>query len=65
MELSVGKILLILLIVALVFGTARLPKIGEDIGKAVRSFKKGAHDSESEIAANPAEDKPSSGHASR
>lgn len=60
MELSVGKILLILVIVVLVFGTARLPKIGEDIGKAVRSFKKGMHAGEDETA-KPVDDKPQSG----
>ena len=59
MELSVGKILLILIIVVLVFGTAKLPKLGEDIGKAVRGFKKGMHESENEPAADskPADDK--------
>ncbi len=51
MELSVGKILLILIIVVLVFGTAKLPKLGEDIGKAVRSFKKGMHESDDETSA--------------
>ncbi|HKT31439.1 MAG TPA: twin-arginine translocase TatA/TatE family subunit [Gammaproteobacteria bacterium] len=63
MELSVGKILLILVIVVLVFGTARLPKIGEDIGRAVRSFKKGMHVGEDETGASakPADDKPQSG----
>lgn len=63
MELSVGKILLILLIVVLVFGSAKLPKLGEDIGKAVRSFKKGMHNGESEqqIAVKPTDDKPDSG----
>lgn len=59
MELSVGKILLILIIVVLVFGTAKLPKLGEDIGKAVRSFKKGMHDSDNEpsTGSKPADDK--------
>lgn len=62
MELSVGKILLILVIVVLVFGTARLPKIGEDIGRAVRSFKKGVHTGDDETAAaKPGDDKPQSG----
>lgn len=63
MELSVGKILLILIIVVLVFGTAKLPKLGEDIGKAVRSFKKGMHDSNNETSVDtkPADDKPKSG----
>jgi len=63
MELSVGKILLILIIVVLVFGTAKLPKLGEDIGKAVRSFKKGMHDSDNESATDTkaADDKSKSG----
>jgi len=63
MELSVGKILLILIIVVLVFGTAKLPKLGEDIGKAVRSFKKGMHDSDNEPLpeTKAADDKPKSG----
>jgi sec-independent protein translocase protein TatA len=63
MELSIGKILLILIIVVLVFGSAKLPKLGEDIGKAVRSFKKGMHDADNEPAAGTkaANDKPKSG----
>ncbi|MGH8400805.1 MAG: twin-arginine translocase TatA/TatE family subunit [Gammaproteobacteria bacterium] len=48
MEISIGKILLILVIVVLVFGTAKIPRIGEDIGKAVRSFKRAMHEGENE-----------------
>lgn len=60
MELSVGKILLILIIVVLVFGTAKLPRLGGDIGKAVRSFKKAMHEGEDETEAKPeSEPKPS------
>ena len=44
MEFSFGKLLLLLIIIMLVFGTAKLPKIGEDLGKAVRSFKKAANE---------------------
>lgn len=44
MEFSVGKLLLLLIIIVLVFGTSKLPKIGEDLGKAMRSFKKAMHD---------------------
>lgn len=35
------ELLVILLIVLLVFGAARLPQIGEAIGKAIRNFRKG------------------------
>ncbi len=44
--ISLGSLLLILLIVILVFGTKRLGTIGEDLGKAVRNFKKGMEGSE-------------------
>lgn len=39
--ISLGSLLVILLIVMLVFGTKRLGSIGEDLGKAVKSFRKG------------------------
>ncbi len=48
MELSVGKLLLILLVLVLVFGTAKLPKLGEDLGKAIRGFKKASKEAENE-----------------
>jgi sec-independent protein translocase protein TatA len=35
-----------LLVVVLVFGTAKLPKLGEDLGKAIRSFKKASQAAE-------------------
>lgn len=33
--------LIVLLIVVLIFGTRHLPKIGKDLGDAMRGFKKG------------------------
>ena len=53
MELSVGKIILILLVVVLVFGTAKLPKLGEDMGKAIRSFKRSSQEGERMEADKP------------
>ena len=58
MEFSVGKLLLLLIIIVLVFGTAKLPKIGEDLGKAVRSFKKAMHEGD---ASGGDDGKPGSG----
>ncbi len=46
--ISVGSLLLILAIVLLVFGTRRLRSIGEDLGNALRGFRKGLRDSEKE-----------------
>ena len=38
---GIWELLLVLLIVLLVFGAARLPQIGEALGKAIKSFRKG------------------------
>ena len=35
------ELILVLVIVLLVFGAARLPQIGESLGKAIRNFRKG------------------------
>jgi sec-independent protein translocase protein TatA len=50
MEFGFGKLLLLLLVVMMVFGTAKLPKIGDDLGKAVRSFKKAAEEGAGEAS---------------
>lgn len=52
MGLSVTKLLLILLIVLLVFGTSKLPKIMEDIGKGMKSLRDGLKDDTATKQAN-------------
>ena len=42
--LSLWHWLIVLVIVVLVFGTKRLKNIGQDLGDAVKGFKKGMHD---------------------
>lgn len=42
--ISMGSLLLIFLIVLVLFGTKKLRTIGEDLGAAVRSFRKGLQD---------------------
>lgn len=44
--MSVGplQIVLILLVVLIVFGAGKLPKVMGDIGKGVKNFKKGLND---------------------
>jgi len=39
--ISIGSLLLIFLIVAVLFGTKKLQSVGEDLGQAVRNFRKG------------------------
>ncbi len=46
--ISIGSLLLIFLIVVVLFGTKKLRTVGEDLGHAVRNFRKGLLD-ESEI----------------
>jgi sec-independent protein translocase protein TatA len=36
--------LIVLVIVVLVFGTKRLKNVGQDLGEAVKGFKKGMHE---------------------
>lgn len=42
--------LIVLVIVVLVFGTKRLKNVGEDLGEAVRGFKKGLNGDEDKPA---------------
>ncbi len=39
--ISIGSLILVFLIVLILFGTNKLRTIGEDLGQAVRSFRKG------------------------
>jgi len=38
--------LIVLVVVALVFGTKRLRNVGEDVGAAIKSFRKGMQDTD-------------------
>ena len=51
LAMSVPQLLIILVIVALIFGTKRLKDIGGDLGGAIRSFRKAMSPSESTEAA--------------
>ncbi|HEU0229954.1 MAG TPA: Sec-independent protein translocase subunit TatA [Burkholderiaceae bacterium] len=54
--LSIWHWLIVLVIVALIFGTKKLRNFGEDLGGAVKGFKKGMRDAaaEDDAAAPPA-----------
>ncbi len=45
-SISPISLLIIFLIIVLLFGTKKLRNIGEDLGHAFKSFKKGIHDNE-------------------
>jgi sec-independent protein translocase protein TatA len=45
---------IVLLLVVLLFGTSKLTKIGPDLGKAIRGFKKAFHGDEVDDEVKPA-----------
>jgi sec-independent protein translocase protein TatA len=48
LAMNVPQLLIILVIVALVFGTKRLKEVGGDLGSAIKSFKKAMNSGEEE-----------------
>lgn len=46
--ISIGSILLVVAIAAIFFGTKRLKHMGEDVGAAIKGFKKGLADPEAD-----------------
>ncbi len=44
--ISIGSIVVILLIVLIIFGTKRLRNVGEDVGSALKGFRKGVKEAE-------------------
>ena len=56
LAMSVPQLLIILVIVALIFGTKRLKEVGGDLGSAVKSFRKAmgaAGEAADEVVAPP------------
>lgn len=56
-NIGFSELVVILLILTLVFGGSRLPALGEGLGRAIRSFKRGiAHDDNIEVSQGRAGD---------
>ena len=51
LAMNVPQLLIILVIVALIFGTKRLKEVGGDLGSAIKSFKKAMNTADEEEAA--------------
>lgn len=62
------ELIIILVVVVLVFGTGRIGKLGGELGKSIREFRRGIQGDESPakpaVAAGPAVDKPAAEDAS-
>jgi sec-independent protein translocase protein TatA len=55
-HLGFGEILLILLVLLLVFGTSRLPALGDALGRGIRNFRKAHKDGAPEDDESPTQD---------
>jgi sec-independent protein translocase protein TatA len=53
MSLGPTELIIILVIVLLLFGTTRLPKLAKSLGEASREFKKGVNERDEEEAKPP------------
>lgn len=53
MSLGIGQILIILVIVLVIFGAGKLPKVMGDLGKGLRAFKDGMREEEEDLTDKP------------
>jgi sec-independent protein translocase protein TatA len=60
MNLGPTELIIILLIVVLLFGVGRLGRIGGELGKGIREFRRGLQDDESKER-EPSNDEPPGG----
>lgn len=57
MSLSLGHLLVVLLLVFVLFGAGKLPRVMGDIGKGIRNLREGMSGDESKQEILPPEDK--------
>ena len=50
--LGMGELIVIFIVALIVLGPARLPKLAQDLGKAIREFRKAADDVKQELTAD-------------
>jgi sec-independent protein translocase protein TatA len=51
------ELIIFLLVILLLFGSTKLPKLAKSLGEAQKEFKKGVAESEAEAAKPPADEK--------
>jgi sec-independent protein translocase protein TatA len=64
MGISVTKLLIVLAIIIVIFGTKRLKNVGGDLGGAIKNFRNAMREEEEKDAAKNSEDKPIDGEVS-
>jgi sec-independent protein translocase protein TatA len=58
-----GELIIILVVLLLVFGANKLPRLGEGIGKAIKNFKRGLQHDEDDDAELATEERHLAAHA--
>ena len=58
MNLGPTELIIVLVIVLVLFGGAKLPKLAKSLGEAQREFKKGSEEGEAAAAEKPADSGP-------
>lgn len=53
MSIGFGQIIIIILVILLIFGASRLPKIAEDLAKGMKAFKRGLTDDNEDTKESP------------
>ncbi len=48
-HLGAPELIIIALVILLLFGATRLPKLGKSMGQSISGFKKGLHEGDDEI----------------
>ena len=53
MRLGIGEIVVVLALALLFFGPSKLPQLGNSLGQAIKSFKKGLSSLHEDVEADP------------
>ena len=53
MHLGFGELLLIFLVILLIFGSSKLPQLGDALGRGIKNFKKATTPEEESLDASP------------
>lgn len=56
MSIGIWQIVLILVLVLILFGAGKLPRVMGDVAKGIKSFKAGMKDEETENNSSPSQD---------